>query len=171
MAMDLTLSRRGDYVVRAAIYLAGRWREDRYDKIREVSEAMDLPRSFTPHILGTLVKAGLGIAKAGRAGGYRLARPPGEITLLEVVEAAEGPLAPDRCTLRGGPCHWEDVCALHPFWSSASEALRTSLGGTTLADLAAVDRDLAEGRLVAPADAHRLSRRATASRPADSGPS
>lgn len=153
--MDLTLSRRGDYVVRAAISLARGWREDRYFKVREIASAMDLPPSYTPHILGVLVKAGLGVARAGRAGGYRLARPPEEVTILEVVEAAEGPLQPSRCTLRGGPCYWDEVCPVHEPWSRASEALRAALGAATLAEVAAVDRGLAEGGLVPPATTHR----------------
>lgn len=156
--MKLTLSRRGDYVVRAAICLAGAWGGDgAYRKIREVAAAMELPPSYTPQVLGILAKAGLAEAKAGRDGGYRLTKPPERITLLEVVEAAEGELVSTRCALRGGPCHWDDVCALHPAWTKASEAIRESLGGTTLAEVAAVDRDLAAGKHVAtPPKGHRV---------------
>jgi len=144
--MDLTLSRRGDYVVRAAIYLAAHWDGGGgYSKIREVSEAMELPRSYTPQLLGTLAKAGLAEAKAGRVGGYRLTRPPEEIAVLEVIEAAEGYLSSRRCPMRGGPCHWDNVCALHPTWVKASEAIRSTLAATTLAEVAAEDRDLSAG--------------------------
>lgn len=144
--MDLTLTRRGDYVVRCAIFLASRWDgEGAYAKIREVAESMKLPRSYTPQLLGILQKAGLAQAKAGRDGGYRLARSPNTISLLEVIEAAEGHLVSRRCPIRGGPCRWDDVCALHPTWVKASEAIRASLGTTTLAEVASVDRDLAQG--------------------------
>jgi Rrf2 family protein len=149
--MDLTLSRRGDYVVRAAIYLARNWGEDgSYSKIREVADAMDLPRSYTPQLLGVLAKAGLAEAKAGRVGGYRLTRAPETIPVLEVIEAAEGYLSSRRCPMRGGPCHWDDVCALHPTWVRASEAIRSTLQQTSLSDVAAVDRRLAVGESVAP---------------------
>ena len=143
--MDLTLSRRGDYMVRAAIYLADRWDGDGgYSKIREVSEEMDLPVSYTPQLLGVLAKAGLAEAKAGRNGGYRLVRDPVEIPVLDVIEAAEGPLSSRRCPMRGGPCHWDDVCALHPTWAKASEAIRSTLRETSLAEVAAEDRRLAQ---------------------------
>ncbi len=75
---------------------------------------MDLPRSYRPRILALLALAGLATVRAGREGGYRLVRPPEEISLLEVVEAGDGTLEPDHCTLRGGPCRWGDVCTPHP---------------------------------------------------------
>ena len=144
--MDLTLTRRGDYIVRAAIFLAARWDGDGgYAKIREVAEAMRLPRSYTPQLLGILQKQGLAEARAGRDGGYRLTRDPVSISILEVIEAAEGHLVSQRCPIRGGPCHWDDACALHPTWVKASEAIRASLASTTLAEVTAVDRQLGHG--------------------------
>jgi Rrf2 family protein len=144
--MNLTLSHRGDYAIRAAIFLATAWDEGRgYRTIREVAEAMDLPLSYMPQVLGVLAEAGIAEAKAGRQGGYRLARAPATTSLLEVLEAAEGYLASEHCPLRGGPCHWDDVCALHPFLTTATEAVRTSLSHTSLEEVAAVDRDLRSG--------------------------
>ena len=156
--MDLTLSSRGDYVVRAAIYLARTWDgAGTYSKIREVADAMALPPSYTPQLLGVLAKAGLAESKAGRVGGYRLTREPASIPVLEVIEAAEGYLSSRRCPMRGGPCHWDNVCALHPTWVKASEAIRSTLQQTSLAEVAAVDRRLAQGEAVAvpPATGHR----------------
>lgn len=137
--MNLTLSRRGDYAVRAALHLTHTWDQDGYEKVREIAAEMDLPRSYTPQVLGLLVRAGLAEAKAGRDGGYRLSRAPEEISLLEIVEAAEDQLVPTVCTLRGGPCRWESVCAVHPAWVAASEALRRALGSVSLDEVAEVD--------------------------------
>src|SRR5262245_52533339 len=117
--MDLTLTKRGDYAVRAALALANAYEADGYRKIREIAEEMDLPVKYTPQILNLLAKAGLAVARAGKQGGYRLSRPPAEVSVLEVVEAAEGPLHTERCTLRGGPCHWDNVCPLHHIWVEA----------------------------------------------------
>jgi Rrf2 family protein len=144
--MDLGLTRRGDYAVRAAICLARRGGDGRYVKIREVAQAMALPASYTPQVLRLLADAGLAEARAGRDGGYRLTRPPAEVPLLDVVEAAEGSFRLERCILRGGPCHWEQACAVHPAWSAAVQACRDSLGRTTLADLVAADARLEAGR-------------------------
>lgn len=149
--MDLTLTSRGDYVVRAAIALASAWDGNgAYRKTREIAQEMDLPLSYTPQVLGVLADAGLAESRAGRSGGYRLRRPPEEITVLEVIEAAEGSLASSRCAIRGGPCRWDDVCALHPTVVRAAEAIRATLARTSIAEVAGADR-----ALVAPPGSRR----------------
>ena len=153
--VDLTLNKRGDYAVRAAISLGKAFGASRYRKIREVAEEMDLPARYTPQILNLLLKAGIAEARAGQQGGYRLVRSPDEISLLEIVEAAEGPLRPERCTLSGGPCHWESMCALHPIWDRASTALVDVLRGTTLASVVAIESSLEAGTYAVPPATHR----------------
>ena len=143
--MDLTLSSRGDYVVRAAIALGGAWDSGAFRKAREIAEEMALPRTYVPELLGLLAEAGLAESRAGPLGGYRLSRDPSGISLLQVIEAAEGPLVSRKCPIHGGPCRWENVCALHPTWEAASEAVRSTLAATSLADVASVDRDLGRG--------------------------
>jgi Rrf2 family transcriptional regulator, iron-sulfur cluster assembly transcription factor len=140
--VDLALTRKGDYAVRAALCLAKEWGDGRYIKIRDVAEAMSLPVGYTPHVLKLLADAGLAEARAGRQGGYRLATKPEGISLLAVVEAAEGTFVLERCILRGAPCHWDDRCAVHAAWFTAMQACRQSLEGTTLADLVTADREL-----------------------------
>lgn len=159
-SVDLTLTSRGDYVVRAAISLAAAWDGNgAYRKIRDVAAEMDLPASYTPQLLGVLAKAGLAEAKAGRAGGYRLTRRPQDVSLLEVIEAAEGHLVSRRCPMRGGPCRWDDVCALHPTWLRTSEAIRSTLARTSLDEVSKVDRLLERGEALAPAPAPAGHRR------------
>ena len=104
--------------------------------IREIlrSDLRDLTVvSYGGPDIGLLARAGIAESKAGRGGGYRLARSPKNVTMLEVVEAAEGSLVNGRCTLRGGPCNWEGRCAVHDTWTAAAEALRRSLARTSLA--------------------------------------
>src|SRR5690348_8931729 len=102
--LDLTLTKRGDYTVRAALALGKAFSTGSLRKIREVAPEMNLPLKYTPQILNLLCKAGIAEARAGQQGGYRLTRSPEEISMLEIVEAAEGPFRAERCTLRGGPC-------------------------------------------------------------------
>ncbi len=153
--MNMTLSKRGDYVVRSALALARAYPTGKQRKIREVVAEMGVPQTFASQILSDLVRAGIARSKAGKDGGYRLARPPEQIPLVEVVEAGEGPLRAERCALGDGPCRWESVCPLHETWTTATDALREVLATATLADLANRDVALEEGRLVAPADSHR----------------
>ena len=143
--MKLKLSKRGDYVVRSAICLAQSFDAESPKKLRQVSVEMGVPRTFVSQIMGDLVQAGIATSFFGANGGYRLARPPEQITLLEVVEAGEGRLESDTCVLGDEPCHWETVCPLHETWSAASAALRTELAGTTLATLVERDRAIAAG--------------------------
>ena len=163
--MNLSLSKTGDYVVRAALSLARTHSRTGYRKIREVAAQMDLPLRYTPQILGMLAKAGLAESRAGRDGGYRLTRDPEDISLLEVVEAAEGELRVGRCTLSGGPCHWEEMCALHPAWEDATQAFRETLEAASLADVANVDRRLEAGTEAISETAHRLARLSRPERP------
>ncbi|MEX2183114.1 MAG: Rrf2 family transcriptional regulator, partial [Chloroflexota bacterium] len=106
--MQVVLGSRGDYTVRAVLYLA---RHPGVRRRREISQAMDIPDKFLPQILGALVRAGIAASTVGRRGGYEMARPAEEVSLREVVEVAEGPLRSDKCLLRGGPCYWAEKCA------------------------------------------------------------
>jgi Rrf2 family protein len=135
MGVNVTLSRRGDYVLRSALALARAHRAGEHRKIREVVAEMGVPSTFASQILADLVHAGLASSKAGRDGGYRLRRPPAEISLLEVVEAAEGPLCPEECAAVDAACPLGASCPLRTTWQRAVGALRAVLATTTLADL------------------------------------
>jgi Rrf2 family protein len=139
--MKLTLGKRADYSVRAVLDLAHHHGQGRRTT-REIAAEMQIPVNFLPALLAELVRAQVVVSVAGRGGGYGLARPPEQISLLEVIEAAEGEPARD-CVLRGGPCRWHDACAVHEPLADAREALRQSLAGTSFADLVARDTALA----------------------------
>lgn len=136
--MQIALERRGDYSVRAVIDLARHYGEGRR-KARQIATVMDIPVRYLPQLLAPLVHRGLLVATAGPEGGYALARDPATITVLEVIEAAEGPLESPRCVLRGGPCDWDETCPLHETWVRARDALAVELARATFADLAAAD--------------------------------
>lgn len=160
----MTLSKRGDYVVRSALCLARAAADGESRKIREVVAEMDVPQTFASQILSDLVRANLAVSKAGKDGGYRLTRPPDEISLLEVVEAGEGKLHAERCALGDGPCRWEMVCPLHETWTAATAALRDVLAATTLAEVLARDRALELGNAELPLDSHRVDAASVAPR-------
>lgn len=153
--MNLTLSKRGDYVMRSAISLARAHEEGVPRKIRQVVSDTEVPKTYASQILADLVRAGLVTSRAGRGGGYRLDRPPAQISVLEVVEAAEGPLRAERCALGDGPCRWDAVCPLHETWTAATVSLRDLLARTTLAELAERDQAIESGQYQVPEDAHR----------------
>jgi len=153
--VNLTLSKRGDYVVRSALCLAGAYPSGGHHKIRAVVAEMGVPQTYASQILADLVRAGLATSKAGRDGGYSLARSPEAISLLELVEAGEGPLRSERCALGEGPCRWDAVCPLHESWKAATDAMRVVLASITLAEVLARDQALKRGEGTIPADSHR----------------
>ncbi len=156
MNMQSTLGRRGDYSIRAMLFIAHR-HADR-QKARQVAEGMDIPRRYLNQILANLVQYEMLTAVAGPTGGYCLARPPEQITLLQVVEATEGPIKLDQCVLQGGPCSWENACPIHIPWARAQNAMADELAATTLADLVKDAIALEEGTYILPPDTpeHRM---------------
>lgn len=131
--MRVTLSRRGDYAVRTMVAL-GREPFGSVLSAGRIAERMNMPVGFLAHVLADLGRAGLVVGQAGRAGGYRLALPAAEISLLQIVDAAERDAAP-RCVLRGGPCDVAGRCAVHDAFWAATEAVRGQLAATSLADV------------------------------------
>jgi Rrf2 family protein len=139
--MQVTLGKKGDYSVRAVLELTRHGGLGRR-KAREIATATAIPRKYVAQILANLVQHDLLHAVAGRSGGYELARPPEQITLLEVVDAAEGELSLRTCVLRGSACAEGGVCAVHRYWVEAQEALGERLAATTFAQLAARELEL-----------------------------
>jgi Rrf2 family transcriptional regulator, iron-sulfur cluster assembly transcription factor len=142
--MQISLGRKGDYAVRAAIHLA-RHAGDGWRKARQIADDMAIPEAYLPQVLGELIRGRLVTSLAGPNGGYALARDPESISLLEVIEASSGPVESRECVIRGGPCRWEDTCAVHDAWSSAQTALRERLDAVTLASVANADAALERG--------------------------
>lgn len=139
--MELSLGRRADYAIRATLDLAEHHEGPRR-KAREIGEAMAVPATYLPQILSVLVRSGIAVSVAGPHGGYGLARSPSEISILDVVTAVDGEVNGKRCVLRGGPCRWEDHCAVHEPWSRAQDALLDELASTTFDELVEEDRRL-----------------------------
>lgn len=129
--MEIQLSRTADYGIRAALALADGERH----KSRELADRAGIPGGFAAQVLGHLVRGGLVHSQAGQSGGYSLTRPAADVSLLDVVEAIEGPIRTTRCVLRDSACDVERPCAVHGPWTRAQDALRGSLQQTSLADL------------------------------------
>jgi len=155
MVMRLELGRRADYAVRAVVDLARHHQGGQRRKARVIAEEMDIPASYVPQILAELVRAGLVISLAGRDGGYQLARPTDEISLIEVIRAVEGDLGSRMCVLRSGPCRWDGVCAVHVPWGRAQNAMLDELAEITLAELVEIDAEIDAGTYEVPSDVAR----------------
>ncbi len=140
----MLFSTKAEYGVRLLVEL-GRRDGAAPVALASVAEAETLPLSYLEHLVAKLRDAGLVASTRGAHGGYRLARPASEITMLEVVEALEGPVAPMECfhTDREGRvlCSHEDdadrACATKMLWTRVHGGVTRALAGTTLDELVA----------------------------------
>lgn len=103
-----------------------------------ISEQTGIPLPTVAKLMKNLNKAGLVRSQRGAAGGYALGRVPAQITLADVIQAVEGPIALTACADTSGEhCGIESVCPLQGGWNRANSAVRAALAQVTLADMLA----------------------------------
>ena len=100
-------------------------------------EGTDLPRDFLAKIFQQLVRSGILRSARGRGGGFGFARPPHQVTLLQIVEAIEGPQRMDCCVVGLDQCNDHMPCPQHDLYKPIRQRLRDYLETTTVADMAA----------------------------------
>jgi Rrf2 family protein len=128
------ITRQAEYGVRAMTYLSERGQDGRVPTA-VISEAENIPHPFLTKVISRLVTAGLVFTSRGMGGGVELARQPEEITLLEVMEALDGPLLLSYCLLRTGTCEHEPDCAVHDAWADIQANLIQGLEAVTMEEL------------------------------------
>lgn len=137
----MRLSRAGDYGLRIVLELARR-EPGATVSARELSQMQDVPQPFLAKVVGRLVEAGLLETRRGVAGGASLARDAGDITVLDVVEAVEGPIILNECLLEDEPCDRVAICPMHDVWESAQALMREELAAADFAALARMSQEL-----------------------------
>ena len=132
----MRISAKADYAVRAAVELAAA-EDERPVKAERIATAQGVPLNFLENILSELRHAGIVRSQRGAEGGFRLAKPPTEISVADVIRAVEGPLA----SVRGGPpedaAYQGPASALPRVWIAVRANLRAVVEHVTLADVAA----------------------------------
>ena len=132
----LRLSRETDYGIVILTYLAG-GRDDVPSSAREVAEEVNLSLPMVKKVLKELVVAGLLESQRGVHGGYNLARSPEEISVLDIIDAMEGPLGLTQCTSETpDDCNILEVCQVRHNWELVNEAIREALDRIKLLDMA-----------------------------------
>jgi Rrf2 family iron-sulfur cluster assembly transcriptional regulator len=121
--------------VRAMAYLA-RFPEGHVASLHDIGQAQDIPESFLAKILQSLVRSGLAVSQRGAHGGFALARPAADITMRNVIEAADGPIALNLCVLWPEECSRSGDCEIHRAWLRAQAQLMDVLDSVTLTALA-----------------------------------
>lgn len=132
----MQLTRKGDYAVRVMLEL-GKHPFGEVIQTRVISRAQGIPESFLSKIIQSLARASLILTARGVQGGVQLALPPERITLRQVVEAVEGPIAFNRCAINREFCDRSSFCPAHPFWVKISDLVAAELEKVTIADMVA----------------------------------
>jgi len=100
--------------MRCVLYLSGQ--PDKIIMVDEIAREMAAPKSFLAKILQRLVKAGVVKSFRGVKGGFQLNRAPGDISLLNVIEAIEGVVALNACAVDSSVCEFSNTCGVHTVW-------------------------------------------------------
>lgn len=101
----------------------------------DVASATGIAPPTVSKLLKSLARAGLVSSMRGANGGYRLARPPQQISAADVIDALEGPVSITECSATDGDCEHEGVCSVGGAWQRINVAIRRALQDVTLNDL------------------------------------
>jgi Rrf2 family transcriptional regulator, iron-sulfur cluster assembly transcription factor len=124
-----------EYAIRGLAELCGRSTGGNM-LLDQLVSGTDLPRDFMAKIFQKLVRGGILISAKGRGGGFALARPAHQISLMQVVEAMEGPQLLDRCVVGLDRCSDQMACPQHDLYKPIRQRLKDYLNTTSVADLA-----------------------------------
>jgi Rrf2 family protein len=118
----MQITRQADYALRAVIYLS-QLAPDQRAATSQIAEVQSIPPSFLAKIVSQLSVAGLLQTSRGARGGVSLAKAPDEITVLDVVEAIDGPILLNECVACGGNCSFGESCTMKPVWTDTQAEL------------------------------------------------
>ena len=129
----MQITRQADYAVRAMAYLAQLNPEQLPAATARIAQQKSIPPSFLAKIVSQLSVAGLLQTSRGARGGVSLAKPAEAISLLDVVEAIDGPILLNDCVSETGTCSFNDDCPLKPVWCEAQKQLVENLSRANFA--------------------------------------
>ena len=127
--MRLEITRSADLAVRALVVLS---RRPGSLKSGDLAAALGTTPGFVPQVMAPLIRAGWVRSDPGPSGGYRPVVPHGDLTVLQVIEAVDGPTDDGRCVVTSGSCASRQPCALHAAWALARRELLATLGAMPL---------------------------------------
>lgn len=129
----LRISKLTDYGTVLLAFLAEH--QETVRSAADVAQATGIAVPTVSKLLKSLARAGLVTSTRGSAGGYRLARPPQQISAADVIDALEGPVSITECSASDGDCEHEGICSVGGAWQRVNVAIRRALQDVTLNDL------------------------------------
>lgn len=134
----MKLSTRGKYGLYAMYYLAEHQGEGP-QSLQNIA-SVGIPKQYLEQLLGNLRRAGLVGSVRGAQGGYKIAKAPEKITILDVIDAMEGPLELSECMTNEGTCDRSCQCPVRRVWRTLTDSINRELAGITLGDMLATDQ-------------------------------
>jgi Rrf2 family protein len=132
---EMQLTRAADYAIRVMIHLAAFAPGTRASRA-DLASASECPEQFLSKVLQSLTRAGLVISHRGNTGGFELSPLHRGASILEIVEAVEGPIRLNICLGSDDDCDRQPWCSAYHVWSDAQDALTGVLRRATINDLA-----------------------------------
>jgi FeS assembly SUF system regulator len=135
----LKINKLTDYAIVVLAEIAGialRTGREAIASVQELSDQTKLPAPTVSKILKRLACGGIAVSERGKHGGYRLARKACEISLIDVINAMEGPIAITECAEASAvPCCYAGSCAVEKNWIRINNAVKKALSGISIADM------------------------------------
>lgn len=134
----MKITRQADYAIRAVNHLSTLYLSNPKGTVptRKIAEEQSIPPSFLAKIISQLSIAQLITTSRGASGGVTLKKQPNDISLLDVVEAIDGPILLNECVAESSLCTHESDCPLKPIWGDAQVELVRRLRSTNFGQLA-----------------------------------
>jgi Rrf2 family protein len=132
----MQLTRASDYAVRVLVYLAT-LPELKRVLLPDLAVVTEAPESFLSKVLQSLAHAQLISSRRGKLGGFAILPQGREATMLQIIEAIDGPICLNVCLNGGKDCNRKSTCPAHPVWARAQRAMLDVLISATVASLAA----------------------------------
>jgi FeS assembly SUF system regulator len=132
----IRLTRQSDYGIVLMTRLAAQ--PELGQSAPDLAMALEIPLPMVSKTLKLLAKAGLLVSQRGAKGGYSLPRPASEISIADIIEALEGPIAITDCTdetLSAHDCSRESICSVRDHWHVINRAVSRALSAVSLADM------------------------------------
>lgn len=132
----MQITRQADYALRAMLFLS-RLEPTVKAATSQIAQQQRIPPSFLAKIISQLSIAGLINTSRGARGGVSLARLPEKISVLEVVEAIDGPISLNECSAQPDGCPFGEDCPIRPIWCNTQHELVEKLRNTSFGQLLA----------------------------------
>ena len=126
----MLITRATEYAIRAVLFLAKQPRGEVVFK-KDICRTQNITPAFLTKIFQPLIKAGIVGSQRGVGGGFFLLKNPDEVTLLELIQAQEGPLYLNQCLTQEGACERDVFCPVHGAWREIRAELTSTLSRYT----------------------------------------